>query len=454
MNTPSPEWLRYLPTPLLSEIERHPSLRKILTNIGWLFLGKILRLSMGLFVGVWLARYLGPEQFGQFSYAIAFVSLFAGIATLGLNSIVVRDIVRVPDEAPITLGTAFLLQLISSLIAITLIISTINWLRPETTLTKSMVVILGFSLLFKASEVIKYWFESQVQSKYTVWAENIVYMLVILVKIGMILLQAPLIAFLWLALLEAILIAIALFAVYTKQKGNLRLWTVRIKRAKSLIKDSWPLVLSGIAIMIYMRMDQVMLGEMVGNEAVGFYSAALRISEVWYMIPIVIVASVFPAITKTKEKSESEYILILQKLYDLMVIFSFSIALPISIASPWIIRFLFGENYLEASTILSVHVWTLIFVFLGVASGKWYLLENLQIHAFYRAISGGIANVILNLMLIPKFGGVGAAFATLVSQITATYLFDLFNEKTRQSFYMKTASLIPFNRIRKFYDSQ
>ena len=448
MKTSMPGWSRYLPSPLRNRIEHQPHLIKILSNIGWLFLDKALRLVVGLLVGIWLARYLGPKQFGQFNYAIAFVSLFGAIATLGLNSIVVRDIVREPDSAPLTLGTAFALQLLSSIIAVVLIVCTISWLRPEDNLSKTMVAIIGFGLVLKTSEVIKYWFESQVQSKYVVWVENVVFLLIATVKIVMILRQAPLIAFVWLVLVEAVLVAFALFAVYIKQGGRLMQWSVQAQRAMSLLKDSWPLILSGIVIMIYMRVDQIMLGEIVGNEAVGIYSAALRISEIWYMIPMVIVASVFPAISKSKNVSNTKYIYQLQRLYDLMVACGITIAILITIASPWIIRILFGEEYVEASAILAIHVWTLIFVFLGVASGKWYLLENLQIHAFYRAASGGVVNILLNLLLIPHFGGMGAACATLASQFTATYLYDSISRKTRHSFTMKTASLFPF--IRKF----
>ena len=146
---------------------------KILDNIAWLFLDNILRMGVGLLIGVWVARYLGPEQFGQLNFAMAFVGIFGAVAGLGLNGIVVRDIVREPETANITLGTAFVLQASGGVFAVALIIGTMAWLRPDDTLTKTLVAIFGLGLIFKSTEVVKYWFESQVQSRYTVWIETV-----------------------------------------------------------------------------------------------------------------------------------------------------------------------------------------------------------------------------------------------------------------------------------------
>ncbi|NCC25319.1 MAG: flippase, partial [Deltaproteobacteria bacterium] len=153
-------------------IEHRPNLVKIVDNIGWLFFDKILRMGVGLFVGVWVARYLGPDQFGLLNFALAFTGLFGAIAALGLQGIVVRDIVRDPESAPVTLGTAAILQLVGGLVAYLLVLVIIAYLRPDDALSRSIVAILGSMLLLKASEIAVFWFESQVQSKYTVWVQN------------------------------------------------------------------------------------------------------------------------------------------------------------------------------------------------------------------------------------------------------------------------------------------
>ena len=432
-----PFWLRFLPASLRSRVERRPELLKILSNIGWLFGDKVLRMGVGLLVGVWVARYLGPEGFGRLSYAAAFVGLFGAVATLGLQGIVVRDIVRDPDGADATLGTAFVLRLSGGLLAVALVLCAVTLARPDDDLARIMVAILGLALVLQSSEVVKYWFESQVRSRYTVWVENGAFLVMAAVKIVMILHKAPLLAFAWAVLAESVLVAAGLFAVYARLEGRLKAWKPRLDRAKSLLRDSWPLILSGLAVMVYMRIDQVMLGQMIGPEAVGLYSAAVRISEAWYFIPMAVVASVFPAIIEAKKKSEKLYYDRLQKLYDFMVLVSVSVALSVTFTATWIIQSLFGRAYEDASTVLSIHIWASPFVFLGVASGKWFLVENRQLLAFFRVFWGMVVNVLFNGILIVQYGAIGAAYATLLSQITAALLFDVFQKETRKMFKMK-----------------
>jgi O-antigen/teichoic acid export membrane protein len=433
--------LNLIPTFIYRRIAHRPNLVKILDNIGWLFIDKILRMVVGLFVVVWVARYLGPEQFGQLNYAIAFVSLFGAVAALGLNGIVVRDIVREPESAYPTLGTAFVLQLIGGLIAVALIVSAIDWLRPEDQLTKAMVAILGLSLVFKSSEVIKYWFESQVQSRYTVWVENSVFLLIAAAKVAMILNEAPLIAFVWIVLAEAVLVAVGLFGIYLKQEKKLRHWSVKLGRAKTLLKDSWPLIISSISIIAYMKIDQIMLGEMIGNDAVGIYGAASRISEVWYFIPVAINASLRPTLLKKRGVSQVRYIELLQKNFNLMIWLSVPIALVITVSSGLLIRLLFGDTYSGAADILVVHMWAGVFVFLNNAVWNWYFAENKQYIANIRIIVGLLLNVALNYLLIPKYGVLGAAYATLISRAFVTYIGQLLHRDTMKLFVMMSKSI-------------
>lgn len=408
--------LSFIPAFVYRRIAHRPNLVKIVDNIGWLFIDKILRMGVGLFVGVWIARYLGPEQFGLLSFATAFVGLFGAIAGMGLQGIVVRDIVHDPTSKEETLGSAAIMQLIGGVFAYGLILATIFWLRPEDMLAKALVAILGSMMLFKASEVAVFWFESQVQSKYTVWVQNIAFLLFSAIKVALILNQAPLIAFAWATMVEALLVALLMFVILGMRGPRLRQLRVTIGRTRTLFKDSWPLLLSGIAIVIYMKIDQIMLGEMVGDEAVGIYSAAVRISEVWYFIPMMIVASVFPAILEAKKRSEALYYQRLQHLYDLMVWLSVGVALPMTFLSTPAVTLLYGEAYAESGLVLAIHIWAAVFVFLGVASGKWFLAENRQILCFQRAAIGAVVNVVLNLILIPGFGVIGAALATGRSQ--------------------------------------
>jgi PST family polysaccharide transporter len=305
-------------------------------------------------------------------------------------------------------------------------------------------------MLFKASEVTAYWFESQVLSKYIVWVQNSVFLVFSAIKVALILSHATLISFAWATMAEALAVALLMCLVFRRCGQRLRQLRVRLLRATTLLKDSWPLMLSGIAIVIYMKIDQIMLGQMVGDEAVGIYSAATRISEVWYFIPMAIVASVFPSILEVKKRSEEQYYARLQKLYDLMVVVSVAVALPMTFLSTPVVVLLFGDAYLAAGTVLALHIWAAVFVFLGVASCKWFLAENRQLLSLQRTVLGAVVNVGLNLWLIPVHGAIGAALATIFSYAIAAFFADLLQKETRRMFSMKVSAMNPLAIYKRY----
>ena len=418
-------------------ISHRPNLVKIVDNIGWLFFDKIVRMGIGLLVGVWVARYLGPERFGLLNFAAAFAGLFSPLSTIGLPSIVVRDLIRDPESKEESLGAAALLQFAAGLFSYAMLVAVIFWLRPEDALAKTMVAIIGTLLLFKVSDVAVYWFESQVQSKYTVWVQNGVFLVFATIKIGLILSHSTLIAFAWAMMAEAGIVAIVMLVVLGLREPQLRYLHFSFDRAKYLLVNSWPLLLAGVAITIYVKIDQIMLGQMMGDQSVGIYSSAVRISEVFYFIPVMVTASVFPSVMDAKKQSETLYYDRLQKLFNLMVWISIVVALSMTFLSSEIIKLLFGAAYATAGPVLSVHIWAAIFIFLGVASAQWYIVENRQILSLQRAALGAFVNVILNLLLIPKYGVIGAAWATVASYGVADMFFDLIHKDTRKIFKMK-----------------
>ncbi len=441
--------LKIFPVFLRRKIEGREDLQKIVGNMGWLFMDKVTRLASGLVIGVWLARYLGPEEFGLYNYAVAFVALFGAFTTLGLDGVVVREIVRNPIARDEILGTAFALRLIGGFIGLLITITAILLMHPYGSLAYWLVAIIAAGMIFQAFDVIDYWFQTQVQSKYTVYAKNAALFFIVLVKAALILYHAPLIAFAWAYLAETILVSLAMMIVYRINGHFIKFWHVNLDRAKSLLRDSWPLILSSLAIMVYMRIDQVMIGEMIGTDAVGIYSAAISISEVWYFIPMAITASVFPVIIHSKKISEELYRSNFQRLYDLMVWLALIVAVPMTFYADSIINILYGSQYNQAGTVLTIHIWGSVFVFLGVTSGRWFLAENMNHIFFRRTLAGGVVNVILNFILIPVYGIRGAAIATLISQASAAYFGDIFNSATRELFFMKTKSLCLINLIKK-----
>jgi polysaccharide transporter, PST family len=427
----------------LSRFKENDGLRKIVANIGWLFADKVLRMGFGLVVGVWIARYLGVQQFGVLNYATAFVSIFNPLATLGLDAVVVRRLVADPQQQPEVMGTSFWMRFIAGWLTWLITIFGICLLRYDERTTILTVVILGAANIFQSMDTIDLWFQSCVQSKYSVVAKNIAFAIGVAIKVILILGRAPLLAFASVFLLEIILGAIGLIIVYRKQGHAIGAWQWNLPLAKELLQESLPLILSGLTIMLYMRTDQIMLGQMMGDRSVGIYSAATRISEIWYFIPMTVSSSVVPSIFKAKETDERLYYQTIARLNRSLVWLSILVAIVVSFIAQPIVVALFGNSYVDSGAILAVHVWASVFVFTGVATSSWFVAENLTYLAFYRTLCGAIVNILLNIFLIPLYGGLGAALATIVAQAVASLISNAFNVKTRKLFKLQISSLLP-----------
>lgn len=418
-----------------------PYVQKILGNTAWLFSEKILQMALGLLVGAWVARYLGPADFGRYNYILAMVSLFAPIAKLGLDNIIVRDLAQDSEQKREILGTGFVLKAIASLITTILLVAVVIFLKPQEPETQMLIGIFALASSFRAMDVVEYWFQSQIASKYVVWTRNAVYLTITLFKVVMIQAQAPLMAFIIILSLEQVFTGVGLAIAYQRSGEPLQQWRIRWQRAKQLLKDSWPLILSGIVIIIYMRIDQVMLEQMQGSESVGIYSAAVKISELWYFIPISIINSIFPAVVQGKTLGEKVYLQRIQKMFNLMAVISYAVAIPITLLSPWVVNLIYGPNYGAAATVLTIHIWAGVFVSSGVARETWLTTEGLMTLSAVMTTLGAAVNVGLNLLLIPSYGGVGAAIATVIAQILAAYLAGAFLPQTRMIFWRQTQAL-------------
>jgi polysaccharide transporter, PST family len=429
---------KILPQLLYEDVDKQYTLKQVISNTGWLFADKVIRVGIGLFVVVWMARYLGPSNYGLLNYAIAFTSLFSALASLGLDGIVIRDILKEVSHKDEILGTAFSLKLAGGVITIVLTFVGIFILRPADSVIHWLVLITAFGVIFQAFDTIDLWFQSQVQSKYSVYAKNAAFLVVSICKIVLILTKASLIAFALAGLVEIILGSLGLIMAYRIHGQSLKNWHSNFARTILLLKDSWPLMLSGVIVMIYLRIDQVMLGNILGSKEVGIYSVAVNLVEFWYFIPMAITATVFPIIVNAKKRSDALYYEKLEKLYLLMVWLALSVAIFITIFSQGIVLFIYGEQYKSAYTALSILCWSGLFISSGLVSNHWYLLENLNHYTLYRHLVGVIVNIVLNYILIPSYGINGAALATLITQFIASYMFDYFNKPTKILFRMKS----------------
>jgi O-antigen/teichoic acid export membrane protein len=422
-----------------------PGFRKILRNIGWLSAERLIRMVLSFLVGVYVIRYLGPEQFGQLSYSTSFVFLFLAITKLGLDEIVVRNLVKQQEASAKILGTAFVLKLIGCVLALFIVSGGII-LSTEDGLVRWMTVIIAFSMIFTCFDILDLWFQSQVISKSIAIVRSLQFVISSLAKMGFIWLQLPVISFAYLFVADTIIRAIGMTWVYLKDQQHLvGRWKFDKSVAVDLLQNSWPLILSGVMVTINMNIDQVMLGNMSTSEELGNYAAAVKFSEVWYFIPTVICSSVFPAIVQAKQQSRQEYYAKIQQLYDFMSFLSLSIALVVAFTSENVLTRLLGAEYASAGTILTLHIWSGIFIFFGVARGNWLVIEDMTRLSLITQLMGAATNVVLNIFFIKQYGAIGAAIATMISYAVSSYFSCMIFPAMHHTGWMLTKALfIPF----------
>ncbi len=432
-----------------SKVEGRSNVAAILRNSTWLLGDRILRLAIGILINIWIARYLGPEQFGLWSYCISFAGLFVVLSNLGLDTIVVRELVRSPDKESTILGTAFLLKLVAGLATFFLTLYAIYIIRDGSSAAIWLVGLYSGMYIFQSLNVIDFYFQANVLSKYTVISSSSAFVIASIAKVYLLMTHASLIAIAAVGLGEMILTSAFLLFAY-KTNGRLVLaWAFKYEEAKKLLGYSWPMILHGASIMISLRIDQIMIGNTLNDHKVGIFASAARMSELSFFIPSIIIASSTPAILHAKALGNDIYITRVQKLLDITVLLSFGVAILITISSGLIMRTLFGPAYAEAGPLLAVHAWSGLFSCLGAASGIWMISEGLQKNMFYRALFGMLTNIFLCYIWIPTYGVMGAALATVCSQIIASYISDIFSPVTQSIFKMKTRSLLMINFLSK-----
>lgn len=431
----------------LKSLKNHQGFMKYFKNTSWLFAEKILRMVVGLFVGIWVARYLGPEQFGLFSYAQSFVGLFTAIATLGLDGIVIRELVKDESRRDELIGTAFWLKLMGAFTVLLILAIATNFTSNDT-YTNTLVFIIASATIFQSFNVIDFYFQSKVMSKFVVYANVISLLLSSIIKVILILNEAPLIAFAWVVLFDSFILACG-FIYFFLKKSKIKNQSLKFNKstAVSLLRDSWPLILSGTVLMIQARIDQVMIKEMIGNVEVGYYSIAMRLIEAFAFVPMMLKRSLFPSVQNAKKHSAELYQNRLLNFYRLNFLLFLIVAIPIFLFAEEIVILLFGIEYQPAGILLSLMAIRLFFANMGVARGVYILSENLMKFSLITMVLGTITNVLLNYLWIEEYGGKGAVVATIFSFFVTVFLIDVFYLKTRENVFLQIRSIFTFYKI-------
>lgn len=427
--------------------------KRIFSHTGWQLAEKVSRIVIGLFVSVWMARTLGPEKFGVFNYAYALASIFAILGTGGLDKIGIKYLTsRLSDDTGKILGSLLTLRILYSLQVILLVYVISKFVLHDTEHTVILALLFSVSSFFMAASIANIFFQASLQG----------HILSGIQTAGFIAGTALRIAILYyydasLTLLAASYIAenVIIFIVgifLLRKPARFSSWKIDVVTMKNLTRQGFPLIISSLAIILYVKIDQIMLARLAGNIEVGIYAAATRISEGWYFLPTTIATSLFPLVVRASENSEATLRKRIMQLTELLLLISIVVALLISVFSHQIIELLYGKAYTEASNVLILHIWSGIAVCAGLVSSQWLLIKNLQHLIVKRTLFGCGLNILLNYILIPLYGAYGAALATVVSYFAATYSVLLSSEG--KNLYCILLTSFKFKYAREFIRKQ
>lgn len=438
------------PTPLRSlfaDLKGRTSVVVIFFNTLWLFSDRIIRMVVALVVGAWVARYLAPAQYGIFNNALAITTLVSAFATLGLESIVIRELVKKPDDQSAIMGTAFGLRIVAAVAMIILTVMSVSMLKTyaDDIALKQLVYILSFGLLFQSFEIVDYFFQSQVKSRYTVIAKNTAYVLTSALKVFFIVGHFPLNYFGFAWTLELVFGVVGLILVYRSRGYSVRKWRFRWSWATFLVSQSWPLYVAYSASYLYMKMDQIMIGSMLDGQSAGIFAASTKLYEIPFTIIIIVSTSMYPALVQLYERDHRLFFRRYAQITWLYSALGWIVVGTTLGLGKYMIQMLYGPAYSSAYSVLSIQMIGLVFLFnAGLRSGYLAISGQQSVIMVTSLLSAGL-NVALNLFLIPIFHIQGAAIATAITQMAALCLSNILFKSTRTIFniQLKSFFLIP-----------
>ncbi len=392
------------------------------SNMTWLISERVVRLLVMAFVGVYVARYLGPQRFGLLSFAQSFLAVFVILATLGLDGVVIRELVNCPENQSEILGSAFLLRLFASVL-LWLCLGFSFFLFHIPTQESLLVAVLSAGVIFQSFSVIDFYFQSRVESKYVARAQLAQLGISSALKLFLVFTQAELIWFAVVIALDHVFLAFGFYIIYRSKGGDISAWRFQGRVAKRLIINSAPLMIYAFFVMSLMKSDQIMIKVLLNDTEVGWYAAAAMISSLWYFIPVALGSTFNPyIISQVKKQTGTDGIKLI-----FSVLFSLSVmgALAVFFLAPPIIGLLFGSAYQPAAPVLSILILNSVFVF--HVSLRTRVLVAQERHWVSTAIMLGALslNIIGNLILIPEYGIRGAAWSSVIAWGTSVIVLPL-----------------------------
>jgi O-antigen/teichoic acid export membrane protein len=413
-------------------------------NFSWLAAERFFRVIYALIISIFYFRSLSPSEFGSLSLSLSIVSILTPLSSLALSSFIVLDFIRSSKKLNL-LKTLFILNLFFSFLCFILGSISTNILGYSKEI-QMLTSILSLGLIFQTYSVFENFYLSQVGGKYIFYVSIISIMIGLPVKVFIISKHLP-------THLFAISLTFDYFLMFTGYLLLLKLQKYRLAKAKfsfqiskEILKKSAFFIASSFFVVIFMKFDQIMISKMVNNSELGLYVAATKISEVFYLFPMILISAFYPSIVKSKMENLILYNQRHIQLYALMIFTSIIISTIISIYSREVIQVIFGSNFINAESALKIYIWSTVFVFIGSVNGKWLLTENYYKYIFINTLLGALLNILLNFLLIPLYGISGAAIATIISYAFSSFIVLFFWKKTRVSFFQILKSPFVFSK--------
>ncbi len=431
--------------PLLTRIGalRQEGRLNLLFNVGWSGASQAARAAALAVVTIAVTRHLGPQGYGVFALAMAVVKIAMVLAGLGLERVVVRQLVLQPAGSRAILRRAFLLRAGFGAAAYVGACASVRVFLADDSLIPLLVAIAGIGIVSQSFESFEAWFQAQGLMKLAFLGRTIPVLIAAAVKVGAVALGATIMTFAVLEAVESVLISVGVVLIYrsSKKGQGAEKPAAPAPAVWETLGQAFPLAIAALAVSVYVRSDVIMLGTMIESSAAGIYSAAAQVSELWGIIPMAVAPAIFPALLRARETCPKSYHIRFQLLVQGATATACVIALNVTLLAPTLVVLLYGDAYTASTAVLRIHVWSVVFVFLGVAQSLWDAGEGLFWFTCLRTVLGAICNIGLNLVLIPASGAVGAAVATLISYALAGFLLNAAMRRTRPLFLMQMKAL-------------
>ncbi len=411
-------------------------------NASWIIAGKLAQMLISMVVGLLTARYLGPDRYGTINYANSYIAFFTAICTLGINSILVKEILEKPNEQGEIIGTTLVLRFFSSVLSIVTIFAIVSVVDKDEPTTILVVLLCSLRLFFEIFDTFDYWFQARLQSKVPAVAKTMAILVVSLYKVLILILKKNILWFAIATSIDYVVYAIVLIFAYRKNDGQSLVYSG--KRALQLLMRSYHFMLSGIAIAIYGYIDRLMIKQLLKNQDVGLYSAATNVSMMWTFILLAIIDSMRPTIMLLYEKNREQFYRRLTQLYSIIIYLSAFVSFFFFIFGYQIIDLLYGEKFISAASTLRIVTWSTAFAYLGVARNIWIICENKQKYLLKLYVLSAIVNIFFNYYLIPRCGIEGAAWTAVITQVSSSVVIPLFYKDLRaNTIFIFKAFLLP-----------